>query len=166
MERHDPRVIATTVTAAVVLVIGIVSIGSYFLNSKSAKKSKPSKKKIDSKSHPKQSNTTQSDDSGDEVQALRGYKKTASGKTTTYFNRELSESEQKLLGDNAPKKIEKEASTQLNQEVGSAWNTAGTWEEKNIDEWTQKKLKKLLSATTISHSDGSVRKFSCSYAFK
>jgi hypothetical protein len=152
MDRPETKVFAT----AVVLVIGFVSLGVYLLNSKNSKKTKSSKKKADIKSQAK-AKPTHSDDSGDEVQALRGYKKTASGKTTTYFHRELSESEQKLLGDNAPKKIEKDPSTQSIQEVGSAWNAAGTWEEKNIGEWSQKQLKQLLLAISLSHLDGFVR---------
>ena len=40
---------------------------------------------------------TSNNNDGDST--MRGYKKTADGRTTTYFHREISEEEKKLLGD-------------------------------------------------------------------
>ena len=42
-----------------------------------------------------------------ELNNVRGYKKLADGRTTTYFNNELSEEDKKLIGSIAPKKIDK-----------------------------------------------------------
>ena len=42
------------------------------------------------------SKTSSTNEGGDTT--MRGYKKTADGRTTTYFNREISEEEKKLLG--------------------------------------------------------------------
>jgi hypothetical protein len=36
---------------------------------------------------------------------MRGYKMTSDGRKTTYFNREISEEERKLLGDSTPKPL-------------------------------------------------------------
>lgn len=89
-----------------------------------------------------------------ELAMLRGYKKTSDGRTTSYFNRELSEEEKKLLGTNAPKKLataNEAASVSPSAEgkgKASAWNQAGTWEEKNTSDWCSSHLRsELLSAT-------------------
>lgn len=63
---------------------------------------------------------------------VRGYK-VVNGKKTSYFHHEQTEEEKRLIGDIAPKKIEAtptpvvvDAPTNT-----SAWNKAGTWEEKD-----------------------------------
>jgi hypothetical protein len=70
-----------------------------------------------------------------EASRLRGYKITADGRKTTYFNTELTEEAKALIGDIAPKKITPTTSTSSNSgdasaadaaTAGSAWNTAGT----------------------------------------
>jgi len=94
-----------------------------------------------------------------ELAMLRGYKKTSDGRTTSYFTRELSEEEKKLLGTNAPKKLDNTAPSKVPALISpqaaaegkgkaSAWNQAGTWEEKNTSDWCTGHLRsKLLSAT-------------------
>jgi len=86
---------------------------------------------------------------------LRGYKKTSDGRTTSYFNNELDEQTKSLIGNIAPKRIDSTssldgatqgsagtvsrndstASVNSNSSSGggaSAWNHAGTWEEKDM----------------------------------
>jgi hypothetical protein len=70
-----------------------------------------------------------------EASRLRGYKITADGRKTTYFNHELSEEAKALIGDIAPKKITPTTSTTSNGDISAAdaaaatassvWNTAG-----------------------------------------
>lgn len=71
---------------------------------------------------------------------MKGYKKTADGRTTTYFNNDLTEEAKALIGDIAPKKLEPAAGaggagTGTGGDGGndvSAWNKAGTWESRDM----------------------------------
>mmetsp|Transcript_5551 Transcript_5551/g.8187 ORF Transcript_5551/g.8187 Transcript_5551/m.8187 type:complete len:430 (+) Transcript_5551:33-1322(+) len=84
-------------------------------------------------------------------EAVRGYK-IVDGKKTSYFHREISEEEKRLIGDIAPKKIEQEENVNVSSapvvEGTSAWNTAGTWEEKDVTQWATDTLRAALLATT------------------
>ena len=150
--------------------VAVAAIG-WFMSS--GKKEKAKAKKSNSTSTPapdyapkKISNTKQTFapvSEGDESSDLRGYKKTADGRTTTYFHRELSADEKKLLGDNSPKPISTDAAAAIGsgsgKAGGSAWNAAGTWEEKNYTQWAKTRIKEILSSAnfTISgQSSGSV----------
>lgn len=64
----------------------------------------------------------------------------------SYFNREISEEEKKLLGDFTPKQISVSSNSNLGtadgsntlvnkNTTGSVWNTGGTWEEKIYTPW-------------------------------
>lgn len=66
---------------------------------------------------------------------LRGYKN-----GLPYFHRELPENEQNLIGDIAPKKVEvaPEVAKPVVHE-GSAWNAAGTFEERSLTTWAEAK---------------------------
>ena len=60
-----------------------------------------------------------------EESLLKGYKLTAEGKTTTYFHKELTAAEKKLLGDCSPQKIETSSSQMSPSKAmsgSSAWN--------------------------------------------
>jgi tetratricopeptide (TPR) repeat protein len=99
-----------------------------------------------------------------ELAMLRGYKKTSDGRTTSYFTRELSEEEKKILGDTAPQKlgaVSAESSTVISPSPlaegkgkASAWNQAGTLEEKNTTDWCTPHLQSKLLAATASFSGG------------
>jgi len=92
-----------------------------------------------------------------ELQMLRGYKKTSDGRTTSYFTREQTEEEKKLLGDIAPQRLAANEQSFAPQRLepgsaaanksASAWNQAGTWEEKNTSDWCQSSLKKHLECS-------------------
>merc|ERR1711904_295467 len=71
-------------------------------------------------------------------QSLRGYK-VVNGKKTSYFHHEQTDEEKRLIGDIAPKRVNLPpgnlwTSTETNDDT-SAWNTAGTWEERDITSW-------------------------------
>ncbi|TMW67102.1 hypothetical protein Poli38472_012218 [Pythium oligandrum] len=76
---------------------------------------------------------------------VRGYKKLADGRVTTFFNNELTEEAKKLIGDIAPKKVEDPNKVQIKSvEGGSAWNQGNTFEEKDLTTWAKTKLESLL----------------------
>ncbi|KAM3577787.1 hypothetical protein VYU27_000330 [Nannochloropsis oceanica] len=97
------------------------------------------------------------DNSGEEdviikAEAMRGYKVLEDGRKTTYFNNTLSEEARRLIGDIAPKKIEMPEGGGVGGEgtAGSAWNYAGTFEERNMTEWATGRLQELLSEVCFS----------------
>ena len=61
------------------------------------------------KAHAKDEDSDDDELTEAELAMLRGYKKTSDGRTTSYFNREQTEEEKKLLGCIAPKKLEQSA---------------------------------------------------------
>jgi tetratricopeptide (TPR) repeat protein len=67
-----------------------------------------------------------------EAANMRGYKLTADGRKTTFFNRELDEQTKALIGSIAPQKLDAPAAvatdSSKSQGGASAWNTAGTFE--------------------------------------
>ena len=104
----------------------------------------------------------ESDDSDDELterelQMLRGYKKTSDGRTTSYFTREQTEEEKKLLGNIAPQRLEAasapqrldSAVSQSSAKSTSVWNNAGTWEEKDTSDWCNTSLNSYLKETVV-----------------
>merc|ERR1712137_492889 len=87
---------------------------------------------------------------GSDSSELRGYKTLADGRKTTYFNRELTEADKALIGDIAPKKIEtNSSSSKEGPQAGSAWNYAGTFEDKNKTDWAKGKLKGYLKGSSF-----------------
>ena len=90
---------------------------------------------------------------------IKGYKKTADGKTTSYFTREVDPETKAMLDQlKQPKRIDPvEAAAPLagGAAGGSAWNSAGTWEEKDLSKWAQEALTaqlKGLQATIVSRA--------------
>jgi len=103
------------------------------------------------------------DDEDDLGGVVRGYKKRADGSTTSYFTREVDPATKALLdAQKAPKRIDP-ASAGLPAapapgatSSGSAWNKAGTWEEKDCSGWATDTLKAGLKAVTAtSQADAS-----------
>ena len=78
---------------------------------------------------------------------VRGYK-IVGGKKTSYFHHEQSEEEKRLIGDIAPKRIEvsapSENETSQESKTTSAWNKAGTWEERDVTSWAITTLTEAL----------------------
>jgi hypothetical protein len=82
---------------------------------------------------------------------MKGYRTTQDGRKTTYFNRELSETDKSLIGDCAPKPISSSSPSPVPVSVSaspatgqSAWNAAGTWEEKDCTKWSKDQIKSVL----------------------
>ncbi|CAD7976257.1 unnamed protein product [Amoebophrya sp. A25] len=97
----------------------------------------------------KQSNGTSSAPPPDN--GMRGYKKTADGKTTSYFHTDISDEAKKLIGDCKPQKIDAEQlknSDQSKAKAGSAWNQAGTFEERNYTKWFHEKVREEIPKNT------------------
>ena len=85
--------------------------------------------------------------------AMKGYKITSDGKKTSYFTNELDEHTKQLIGDIRPKKIDPTPGSSgsvgnnnggTEKEGSSAWNSAGTFEEKNVSPWAREYLETEL----------------------
>lgn len=102
---------------------------------------------------PTAQNSREDDDLDVQDLTLRGYKKTSDGRTTTFFNNELDETAKKLIGDIAPKKLDVAAasssSTQPAAGQGSAWNSAGTYEERILTPWAKSFLTAEMAAISL-----------------
>ena len=81
-------------------------------------------------------------------EVYRGYKKTADGKTTTFFNNELDDATRALIGNIAPKKIDQPMEINGNG-VGSAWNAAGTVETVSHTPWALRRVEELLETLQV-----------------
>lgn len=96
---------------------------------------------------------------------IRGYK-IVGDKKTSFFHHEQTEEEKRLIGDIAPKRIDPTTAQASAPAVDkpknvSAWNNAGTWEEKDVTAWATETLQAqiLLSEFQLppsSPSPGSV----------
>lgn len=131
------------------------------------------KERAEAKKKAKQEKEEEDNDTDDddklteaELSQFRGYKKTTDGKTTSYFSREQSEHEKKLLGDITPRRLD-ENGEQIGSGPGklspspssndvassgkgkaSAWNAGGTtWEEKDATDWCDTQLQFRLKET-------------------
>jgi hypothetical protein len=94
------------------------------------------------------------EDDEEEIKHLnvRGYKKNADGKTTTFFNNDLDEQTRALIGSIAPKKLDVQGeviTTNVPPSSGSAWNSAGTYEEKLLTGWATDFLRDLFSTLSL-----------------
>ena len=88
------------------------------------------------------------DEDGAELSNLRGYKKTADGKTTSYFHTEISAEAKALIeeaGFGKPQKLDvdpaEKSSAPSTGAVGSAWNQAGTFEERSYTKWFEERVR-------------------------
>jgi len=92
---------------------------------------------------------------------VRGYKLNKDGKKTSFFNNDLTPEAKALIGDIAPKKINSamEAATpamKKAEEGVSVWNSAGTWEEKDVSKWAVDSFTACLSGISLDLSCGRV----------
>eukprot|EP00560_Eucampia_antarctica_P009425 CAMPEP_0197828222 /NCGR_PEP_ID=MMETSP1437-20131217/4853_1 /TAXON_ID=49252 ORGANISM="Eucampia antarctica, Strain CCMP1452" /NCGR_SAMPLE_ID=MMETSP1437 /ASSEMBLY_ACC=CAM_ASM_001096 /LENGTH=553 /DNA_ID=CAMNT_0043429387 /DNA_START=49 /DNA_END=1707 /DNA_ORIENTATION=- len=112
-----------------------------------------------------------------DLRMMRGYKKTSDGRTTSYFSHEQTEEEKKLLGSIAPQRLDapkrpdstdnqdqsssptliqnndiNAVNTNASSHLASAWNQAGTWEERDTTEWCREALKSRLLTAASKHS--------------
>eukprot|EP00559_Dactyliosolen_fragilissimus_P005144 CAMPEP_0184858066 /NCGR_PEP_ID=MMETSP0580-20130426/3175_1 /TAXON_ID=1118495 /ORGANISM="Dactyliosolen fragilissimus" /LENGTH=428 /DNA_ID=CAMNT_0027353987 /DNA_START=18 /DNA_END=1301 /DNA_ORIENTATION=- len=107
------------------------------LEKKSSSSSKQDEKKVE-----ESSDKAAVDNDFSTSDHVRGYK-IVGGKKTSFFHHEQTEEEKRLIGDITPKRIETatnnpgETSNTNSSEIKgvSAWNKAGTWEERNLTPW-------------------------------
>jgi len=126
-------------------------------------KEEEEKKRKEREEQRKQERGKESDDNDSDEEILkdvRGYKKLSDGRTTSYFTRELGEREKALIGDITPKMIDSSNHSSvpseqdnskndtLKRQQSSAWNSAGTWEERDTSEWCRARFKAHLSDAT------------------
>ena len=81
---------------------------------------------------------------------MKGYKM-VNGKKTSYFHTELTDEAKQLLAANAgPKKLDASALAEMEASKaaaggGSAWNSAKTFEEKDMTKWSKQRLEALVA---------------------
>ena len=101
------------------------------------------------------SDSSDDEDLGLKKEQVRGYKINSEGRKTSFFNNELTKEQKDLIGDITPKPIAATncpppapiSSDSTPTKSASAWNSAGTWEEKDTTEWCQGRLKDTLKCT-------------------
>lgn len=118
---------------------------------KSEEERKRAEQRVMQKSKQASSTVVCSDSDDDELDDIqyRGYKKTSDGRTTSYFSREQTEEEKKLQGNIAPQRLDTVGMTSGEGAGASAWNTAGTWEERNTSDWCSKSLTSFLEQVSV-----------------
>jgi len=87
---------------------------------------------------------------------VRGYK-VVNGKKTSFFHHEQTEEEKALIGDITPKRLDE---TQIPAPITtekdvSAWNKAGTWEERDYTDWAIETIKSKILECEYSLPAGS-----------
>jgi len=81
---------------------------------------------------------------------MRGYKTLDDGRKTTFFHREIDpEQKAKLAEANKPKAITTPAAAPVpSSKDGSAWNAAGTFEERDMTKWATDKIQDLVKGVS------------------
>jgi len=107
---------------------------------------------------------------------IRGYK-IVNGKKTSFFHHEQTEEEKRLIGDITPKRIDpvqfQQSQSSLTSSAAtttttsgptkidntntttSAWNKAGTWEEKDVTDWAIQSLEETIQKCEYDLPEGS-----------
>ena len=109
-----------------------------------------------SKSSSSTTDTVVVDDLGDAASDLRGYKTLSDGRKTSYFHTELTEEAKQLLSEGSgPKKLDAAAVAALEKQnsgsdasSGSVWNTAKTFEDKDMTKWAKEHLEAIVMAVS------------------
>lgn len=145
-----------TTIGALVAVSALVIIGMWLTAAPAASNTSTKTKTKASTSSSSRSSATKrlnkgSDSDDEDAGILRGYKQTTDGRKTSYFTRELSAADQQLLASNAgPKPISQATPASpgsgSSTSAASAWNSAGTFEERNLTELSHERLRALLGA--------------------
>ena len=108
---------------------------------------------IVTKSEPNNAKTAARDvvQSGEKDLSMRGYKKTADGRTTSFYHRDIDDEAKKLIGSIAPKKIEASAidassaaTSVASSNSASVWNQGGTYEERDASSWATSYIENAL----------------------
>ena len=136
-------------------------------SSSSSSSSSKSRKKTTSSSTPAPPPAPTADDEDDmssipKSDHVRGYKITKDGKKTSFFTHEQTAEERALIGDIAPKRIENATiaatpAARKNEDGVSSWNSAGTWEEKDVSRWAKESMMEKLQGCEYSGRGVEVR---------
>ena len=91
-----------------------------------------------------------------DASSMRGYKTLEDGRKTTYFHREIDPEEKaKLAQASKPKAITSSSAAPIgNNKDGSAWNAAGTFEEKDMTKWAKDKIIELVKGVSTMFEGG------------
>jgi len=118
---------------------------------KKAKKEEENRRQAERRASKKDSSPAESSDSDEELSDMqfRGYKKTSDGRTTSYFDREQTEEEKKLQGNITPQRLDTAGMSSVEGGGASAWNQAGTWEERNTSDWCTTSLTSFLEKASV-----------------
>ena len=142
--------------------LAAAAIGSAMAGSASTKDKKASRReqrravKSPTRSPPRKKNAPKPAVDGG---AMKGYKTTADGRTTSFFHNDLDETAKSLLkGDYkshiAPQAVSSAVATTVNKTgVGSEWNDGSTWEDRDISVEVRARLAALLHPLSV-ESDG------------
>ena len=136
---------------------------------KKAREEDERKRRVAAKASKAAAASDDDDDEDDLKGVIRGYKKRADGSTTSYFTREVDPATKALLdAQKAPKRLDPQQAAAAasggagaagsaaadgalpDARKGSAWNAAGTWEEKDLSSWAQQRLKPRLAELKVS----------------
>lgn len=95
-------------------------------------------------------------ENGDEDNSMRGYKKTADGRTTSYFHTDITDEAKALIaaqGFGKPQKLDGPVQEEApGKGGGSTWNQAGTYEEKNMMKWITDRLNEKVIGLEVALS--------------
>ncbi len=155
-----------------VSILGVVALGFIgwnvisFINGGSSNSNLPKKdEKFPVFKKKKSSSSVVKDGVSDD--SMKGYKINSEGRKTSYFTRELSEADKALLAstNSGPKRIDindtNDTSANNDNEhlpqlissntpiKGSQWNSAGTFEEKDISVFARQQLRSMLEDITV-----------------
>ncbi len=117
--------------------------------------------KVSTTKKPAADSDDEDEDEEDLKGLIKGYKKTSDGRTTSFFNNEMDEATKALLGDIAPKALGEGAGNEpvpipiaasSSGTSPSAWNSAGTFESRNVTDWATTHLQTLLEKTAFTLS--------------
>ena len=111
---------------------------------------KPNKVPKEEKSEPLPTTTTMNSEFS-KSDHIKGYK-IVNGKKTSFFHNEMTDKVKELIGDIAPKRLPEQGLDVALAEPtvipgASAWNKAGTWEERDVTTWAKESLELVLKGT-------------------
>jgi Flp pilus assembly protein TadD len=84
--------------------------------------------------------------------SMKGYRTKADGSKTTFFHTEISDEAKALIekqGFGKPQKLDGPVEEVKTTDGKSTWNSAGTWESKNLKKWVGERLDQWIGAGSV-----------------